>query len=201
MRALLLVDVQNDFMPTGALPVPDGDAVVPAIHRLLAEEAWDLVAATQDWHPPDHASFAAHHPGRTPGEQIDLDGLPQVLWPVHCVAGTPGAELVPALDTRRVEAVFRKGTDRRIDSYSGFFDNGRRKATGLDAWLRGRGVVELHVVGVATDYCVRATAIDAARAGFRVVLRTSACRGVDLAAGDVAQALDAMREAGVELRA
>jgi nicotinamidase/pyrazinamidase len=199
MRALVLVDVQNDFMPDGALPVTDGYAVIPAIHALLAHEPYDLVVATQDWHPADHASFAAQHPGRAPGELIDLDGLTQVLWPVHCVAGTPGAEFVPALDARRVEAIFRKGTDRRIDSYSGFFDNGQRKATGLDGYLRARGVTHLDVCGVATDYCVRFTALDARRAGFEVRLRLQACRGVNLQPGDVDAAVEQLRQAGVEI--
>lgn len=199
MRALIIIDVQNDFMPGGPLGVPEGDEVIGATHHLLASEPFALVVATQDWHPADHESFAAQHPGHSPGQLIDLHGLPQVLWPVHCVAGTPGADFVTALDTRRVEAVFRKGMDRTIDSYSGFFDNGQRKATGLEGYLRARGVTDVDVCGVATDYCVRFTALDARRAGFGVRLRARACRGVELRPGDVARAIEEMRAAGVQI--
>ncbi len=195
MNALILVDLQNDFCPGGALPVPDGDRVVPVVNRLLPR--FDLVVATQDWHPPDHGSFAANHPGRKVGEVIDLGGLAQVLWPVHCVQNTPGAEFHPGLDRRRIERVFRKGTDPAIDSYSGLFDNGRRKATGLDDFLRERQVADVFVCGLATDYCVKATAMDAAALGFRTHLIEDACRGVDLQPGDTAGAIAAMRAAGV----
>ena len=197
MRALILVDVQNDFMPDGALPVPDGYAVIPAIHHLLAAEAHDLVVATQDWHPPRHASFASQHPGQALYAQIDLHGLPQVLWPDHCVAGTPGADFVPGLDTRRVEVIVRKGTDPAIDSYSAFADNGQRKDTGLAGLLRARGVRDVDVCGVATDYCVRYTTLDARRAGFGVRLRRAASRGVS--AEGVERALAELRDAGVEI--
>ncbi len=141
--ALILVDLQNDFCPGGALPVPEGDRVIPVVNRLMPR--FGLVVATQDWHPPDHGSFAANHPGRHVGEVVELGGLPQVLWPMHCVRQTPGAELHPALDRRRLATVFRKGTDPQIDSYSGFFDNGRHKATGLGDYLRegSRGPVRL----------------------------------------------------------
>ena len=197
MKALVLVDIQNDFCPGGALPVPGGDDVVEPANRLAA--AFELVVATQDWHPPDHGSFAARHPGKKIGDVIDLNGLPQVLWPVHCVQRTPGAELHPRLDLGRVARVFRKGTDPGIDSYSGFFDNGRRKATGLGDYLKERGAVEVHVCGLATDYCVKATAIDAVRLGFRTVLIEDASRGVELAPGDVARAIAALRAQGVEV--
>lgn len=173
-RALILVDLQNDFMPGGALPVPDGDAVVPVANRLMT--GFELVVATQDWHPPDHLSFAANHPGRKPGDVIDLGGVRQVLWPAHCVQGTPGAAFHRDLDLRGVHHVVRKGTDREIDSYSGFFDNAHRKATGLEAFLRSRGVVELAIMGLATDYCVRFTAEDARALGFRVALIPEGCR-------------------------
>jgi nicotinamidase/pyrazinamidase len=197
MRCLLLVDLQNDFLPGGALPVPEGDAVLPVINRIQPQ--FELVVATQDWHPPDHLSFAVNHPGRRVGEVIELDGLPQVLWPVHCVQSTWGAELAPGLDTGRIVHVVRKGTDPRIDSYSGFFDNGRRRSTGLDTFLRQQGVDELYVAGLATDYCVRATALDAVRLGFRTFLVTDACRGVNLQPGDVDRALAEMAQAGVRL--
>lgn len=197
MNALILVDIQNDFLPGGALAVPRGDEVIAPANRLQAR--FDLVVATQDWHPADHGSFAAHHPGRQPGEAIELGGLPQVLWPVHCVQGTRGAEFPAELDTSRVAGMFRKGTDPGIDSYSGFFDNGRRQATGLDAYLRERGVSHVYVAGLATDYCVKATAIDARWLGYRVTLVEDACRGVERRPGDVRRAIDEMRAAGVEV--
>lgn len=187
MRALLIIDVQNDFCPGGALAVPDGDAVIPAINAL--QPGYDLVVASQDWHPPDHRSFASQHPGRAVGELTTLDGLPQVLWPDHCVQGTPGAALRADLDQARVAAIFRKGTDRAIDSYSAAFDNGHRKATGLIPYLRGLGVTHVDVVGLATDYCVAFTAQDLADAGFATAVLRDACRGVNLSPGDVDRAL------------
>ena len=194
-NALILVDLQNDFCPGGALPVPEGDRVIAVVNRLVLR--FDLVVATQDWHPAAHSSFAANHPGRNVGDVIELGGLPQVLWPVHCVQGTPGAEFHPALDRTRSAAVFQKGTDPAVDSYSGFFDNGRRKATGLEDFLRGRQVAEVFVCGLATDFCVKATALDAAGLGFRTHLIEDACRGVELKPGDVARAVAEMRAAGV----
>ena len=195
MDALILVDLQNDFMPGGALAVPDGDSVVPVANAV--QRHFDLVAATQDWHPPDHGSFAQNHKGRQPGEFIELGGLRQILWPVHCVQNTPGAALVSGLETDRITRVFKKGTDRQIDSYSGFFDNGRRKATGLGDFLKERGVERVHVMGLATDYCVKFTALDARSLGFETVLIEDGCRGVGLKAGDVEAALAEMRAAGV----
>ncbi|HLP78182.1 MAG TPA: bifunctional nicotinamidase/pyrazinamidase, partial [Candidatus Paceibacterota bacterium] len=155
MKALILVDIQNDFLSGGALAVPDGDAVIPVANRLQA--AFPLVVATQDWHPANHGSFAANHPGRKVFEQIDLNGLPQTLWPVHCVQNTRGAELAAALNRDRIAKVFPKGTDATIDSYSGLFDNGHRKSTGLGEWLKARGATEVFVCGLATDYCVKFT--------------------------------------------
>lgn len=197
MHALILVDIQNDFCAGGALAVPRGDEVVEAANRLIARAS--LVAATQDWHPAAHGSFAASHPGRQPFELGELGGLPQVLWPAHCVAWTGGAQLHPGLDSRRIARLFPKGTDPGIDSYSGFFDNGRRKATGLGDWLRAQGVDAVTVCGLATDYCVRATAIDAAGLGFATTLALDACRGVGLRPDDIPAALDAMRAAGVRI--
>lgn len=197
MKALVIVDVQNDFCPGGALPVPEGDQVVPILNRL--QPCFDLVVATQDWHPINHASFAANHPGRKPGEVIDLHGLSQVLWPVHCVQETPGAEFHPALDRGRIAAVFRKGVDPEIDSYSGFFDNGHRRSTGLADYLQSHGVREVYIGGLATDYCVKFTALDAVALGFPTHLIQDACRGVNLNLGDVVQAIDQMREAGVKI--
>jgi nicotinamidase/pyrazinamidase len=194
-RALILVDIQNDFIPGGALAVPEGDQVVPVANRIQKE--FDLVVATQDWHPRGHGSFAANHPGKKPGEVIELNGLTQILWPVHCVQQTRGAEFAPGLDMSRVAKVFQKGTDPAIDSYSGFFDNGHRKSTGLGDWLRGRGVGDVYVCGLATDYCVKFTVLDARQLGFNVWLIEDACRGVNLKPGDSADAIAEMRKAGV----
>lgn len=195
MNALLLVDIQNDFLPGGALAVPRGDEVVAVANRLMPH--YEVVVATQDWHPADHLSFASQHRGRPVGEVIELDGLPQVLWPDHCVAGTRGAEFAPQLNRERITHVIRKGTDRLVDSYSGFFDNARRKATGLEPWLRERQVDEVHVMGLATDYCVKFTALDAVDLGFRTVLLLEGVRGVELSPGDCECAIEELRAAGV----
>ncbi len=197
MNALLVIDVQNDFCPGGALAVPEGDAVVPVINRLMPR--FDLVVATQDWHPSDHGSFAANHPGRGPGEVIELDGLEQILWPVHCVQDTPGAEFHPELSLQAVERVFRKGTDPRIDSYSGLFDNGHRKATGLGDFLKQRGATHVFLGGLAADYCVKFTALDAVELGLAATLIEDATRGVNLKPGDVDRAIDELRSAGVKV--
>ena len=197
MRTLILVDIQNDFLPGGALAVPRGDEVVPVANRL--QPRFDLVVATQDWHPERHGSFASTRPGRKPGDVAELAGLPQVLWPDHCVQGTAGAAFAPGLEMNRVEAIVRKGTDPAIDSYSGFFDNGHRKSTGLGDYLKGRGATDVYVLGLATDYCVKFTALDALRLGFHVFLVEDGSRGVELRAGDVARAVEEMRKAGVEV--
>lgn len=197
MKALVLVDIQNDFLPGGPLAVPRGDEVIAVANRL--QRAFDLVVATQDWHPAAHGSFAANHPGRKPFEVGELGGLPQVLWPTHCVQATSGAAFSHDLDTSRIARVFPKGTDPEIDSYSGFFDNGHRKATGLDDYLRTQGVTEVYIAGLATDYCVKATALDARRLGFTTHLVVDACRGVDLTPGDVDRAVAEMRAAGVRI--
>ncbi len=194
MRALVLVDLQYDFCPGGALAVPRGDETVAVARRLMRH--FKTIVATQDWHPPDHASFAANHPGKKPGEVIDLDGLSQVLWPVHCVQGTPGAELHAELERGRITGVFRKGEDPRLDSYSGFFDNGHRKATGLGDWLQERGVRQLYVLGLATDYCVKFTVLDALELGFDVWVIEDGCRAVELKPGDGERALSQMRGYG-----
>lgn len=198
MRALIIVDLQNDFVKGGALAVPEGETLAPLINKL--QQNYDLVVATQDWHPADHGSLVTNHPGHQVGEVIDLNGLQQILWPAHCVQGTSGADFVPGLDRDRWAAVFRKGTDPGIDSYSGFFDNGRRKATGLGDYLKERGVTEVHVLGLATDYCVKFTALDAASLGFKTALIGAASRGVNLQPGDVDRAVEEMRAAGVEIR-
>ena len=197
MEALILVDLQNDFLADGALAVPDGDAVIPVANRL--QRCFDLVLATQDWHPRDHGSFAANHPGKQPGDVIELHGLEQILWPVHCVQGGPGAELAKDLDRSRIARVFRKGTDPRIDSYSTFFDNAHRRSTGLGEYLKERGVDAVVLLGLATDYCVRYSALDARGLGLRTRVVVDGCRGVELRPGDVERAWREMRNAGAEL--
>jgi len=197
MNCLVLTDIQNDFLPGGALAVRDGDAVIAPANRLQA--GFPLVVATQDWHPANHGSFAANHPGRKLFEQIQLNGLPQTLWPVHCVQGTPGAQLAPALAQARIVKVFHKGTDPGIDSYSAFFDNGHRQATGLGDWLKARGVTDVYLCGLTTDYCVKFTALDAVALGFQTHVVEDACRGVELSPGDVAGAIHEMKRAGVRV--
>jgi len=197
MKALILVDIQNDFLPGGALAVPRGDEIISIANQL--QFIFDIVVATQDWHPADHGSFAANHPGRKLYEQIDLDGLPQTLWPIHCVQNTRGAELAPTILRERIEKVFQKGTDPGIDSYSGFFDNGHRKSTGLGEWLKERGVAEVFGCGLATDYCVKFTALDAVQFGFKTALIEDASRGVNLGPTDVTEAIAEMKRAGVQV--
>ncbi len=196
MRALILVDLQNDFAPGGALSVEGGDVIIPLINELI--EKFDLVTATRDWHPEDHGSFAVHH-DKKPGELITLGGQPQILWPVHCVQGSRGAEFIPGLNTDGIERVFFKGDNRDIDSYSGFFDNDHRRETGLGAYLVGKGVTEVYLAGLATDYCVKFTAMDAVALGFETHVISDAVRGVNLNAGDSDRALDELRKLGVKI--
>jgi nicotinamidase/pyrazinamidase len=198
MKALLLIDLQNDFMPGGALAVAKADEVIAIANRLMS--AYELVVATQDWHPADHQSFASQHPGRHVGERIELDGLEQILWPDHCVQGARGAEFAPGLNTAGINRAFYKGTDPRVDSYSAFFDNAHRRSTGLEHYLREHDVDEVHVKGVATDYCVKFSVLDALRLGFKTVVLTKGIRGVELQPGDSQRALDEMRAAGAEIR-
>jgi len=194
VRALVLVDVQNDFMPFGALPVADGDAVVSVANTLSAH--FNFVVATQDWHPPDHGSFASNHAGRVPGDVVELAGQPQVLWPDHCVQNSPGASFHSALDVARIDLVVRKGVDRQIDSYSGFFDNGHLRDTGLRAALAAKSVDEIWIVGLATDYCVKYTALDGLEAGLRVFVVRDGVRAVNLSPSDGDRAIEEMRTAG-----
>ncbi len=194
--ALLVIDVQRDFCPGGALAVTDGDAVVAPINRLLATVPHAV--ATQDWHPADHASFAASHPGSAPFDRITMPYGAQTLWPVHCVQGSAGAAFHPALELDRCELILRKGFRRAIDSYSAFFENDRATTTGLAGWLRERGLTRVLLAGLATDFCVGWTAIDAARLGFDAVVVESACRAIDLA-GSLEAARRGMAAAGVTL--
>ena len=177
MKALIIVDIQNDFTAGGKLAVPGGEDIVALVNAL--QERFELVVATQDWHPSDHKSFASNHEGKTPFDKIMLGGLPQVLWPDHCVQGTPGAEFHPALHLNRIESIFRKGMDPMIDSYSGFFDNGRKKSTGLAGYLKERMVEKIYVCGLAADYCVYYTAKDAIQSGFTTHLIEDATRPID----------------------
>ena len=197
MKALILVDLQVDFCPMGALEVKDGDQVIAVANRLM--EAFDFVVATKDWHPGNHGSFAANHPWRYPGQVIDLHGLPQVLWPMHCVQNSFGAEFYPTLESDRINEVIYKGTDPEIDSYSGFFDNGHRKATGLKDLLLDHKIDEVFIMGLATDYCVKFTALDAVEIGFKTWLIQDGCKGVELNPGDTEKALKEMEAAGVLL--
>jgi len=197
MKALILVDIQNDFLPGGALAVPDGDKVITVINQL--QPLFPIVIATQDWHPANHRSFAANHPGRKVFEQIELNGLPQTLWPVHCVQQTHGVELAAALNRKGIARVFPKGTDKNIDSYSGMFDNGRHMSTGLSEWLKAQGVTDVFVCGLATDYCVKFTALDAVAIGCKTHFIEDASRGVNLRPDDVTNAITEMKRAGISV--
>lgn len=193
---LLLIDVQPTFMPGGALPVPDGEAVVPEINALLGQPGARAVA-TQDWHPPGHSSFASAHAGRQPYDVVQMPYGPQILWPDHAVQGTTEAALHPALDTRRVELILRKGMRPAIDSYSAFFENDRVTGTGLDAWLRAQGIQRLVLAGLALDFCVAWSAEDAVRLGYAVVIVASACRGIDLQSRSMGAVRDRLTAVGV----
>ncbi len=193
---LIVIDVQNDFCPGGALAVAGGDEIVPRINDLLAE--FCTVVLTQDWHPADHSSFASQHPGAAPYSMIQMPYGPQVLWPDHCVQGTEGAAFHPDLRTEPAQLIIRKGFRSAIDSYSAFFENDLATPTGLEGYLRTRGVTDLVLVGLATDFCVQYSALDAARLGFSVTVLEGACRAIDLD-GSLSAARDAMRAAGVKL--
>ncbi|MCE8513203.1 bifunctional nicotinamidase/pyrazinamidase [Ruegeria pomeroyi] len=195
MHGLIVIDVQNDFCPGGALAVPEGDVVVAPINAMMAD--FDAVILTQDWHPAGHSSFASSHTGKAPFEMIDMAYGPQVMWPDHCVQGSPGAAFHPALRTD-ADLILRKGFRAAIDSYSGFFENDRSTPTGLEGYLRSRGITRLTLVGLATDFCVQYSALDAARLGFAVEVRMQACRAIDLD-GSLAAAVSAMKAAGVTL--
>jgi nicotinamidase/pyrazinamidase len=196
-EVLLVIDVQNDFCPGGALAVPQGDEIIPAVNRLAA--AYAHVILTQDWHPRGHASFASSHPGKSPFETIEVSYGEQVLWPDHCVQGTRGAAFHPGLDIPHAELVLRKGFRSAIDSYSAFRENDHRTVTGLAGYLKERGFERVTLCGLATDFCVGFSAIDGRQAGFEVSVATSACRGIDID-GSLARAMRSMSEAGVSLR-
>lgn len=197
MRALLLVDVQNDFLPGGALGVKGGDQILPVIHGLL-NKPFDLIVASKDWHPRNHGSFAANH-GRKEGEVINLNGLEQILWPIHCVQGTYGAEFGPGWDKEKVQKVFYKGTDKDVDSYSAFYDNGHRKSTGLNEYLKEKKIKDIYIAGLTTDYCVKYSVLDASKLQFNCYVIIDACRAVNLKQGDEKQAITEMEEAGARI--
>jgi nicotinamidase/pyrazinamidase len=197
--ALLLVDLQNDFCPGGNLAVPGGDEVIHYANQL--QQRFDMVIATQDWHPANHMSFASNHPGKKVGDIIEVDDISQILWPDHCVQASRGAEFHPKLEIAGITKVFHKGTDTRVDSYSAFFDNEHLRSTGLADYLQAEGIKTLFIMGLATDYCVKYSVLDAIKCGFDVHVILDACRGVELQQGDVARAVDEMLAAGAHMLA
>lgn len=196
-NALIMVDLQNDFCPGGSLAVPNGDEVIAMANQLQCQ--FDLVIATQDWHPSDHVSFASNNPGHQVGEVVMIDNFPQVMWPDHCVQGTKGAELHPALQRDKISQIFHKGVDKTIDSYSTFFDNEHLRSTGLEAYLREQKITDVYVMGLATDYCVKYSVLDALHLQFNVFVIVDACRGIDLNQGDIARAIEEMRLGGAHV--
>lgn len=195
-KALIVIDVQNDFCPGGALAVPEGDRIIPGINALMAEA--DAVILTQDWHPAGHSSFASSHPGKAPYDMIEMPYGPQVLWPDHCIQGSEGADFHALLDQTSADLILRKGYTPEIDSYSAFFENDKTTPTGLYGYLRTREIMRLTMVGLALDFCVNYSAVDAARLGFQVDVRRDLCRAIDLN-GSLDAAIEAMTGAGVAL--
>ncbi|SRR5579883_1213909 len=196
-KALIMVDLQNDFCQGGRLAVPGADEIMPLANRL--QPLFDLVIATQDWHPKDHMSFASNHPRYAVGDVIVVNNIPQVLWPDHCVQNTKGAEFHPLLGLRHIDKIIHKGIDRHIDSYSAFYDNAHLRSTGLGEYLRSQGVEEVYLLGLATDYCVKYSSLDAIYLGFKVYVIHDACRGVELKPGDIAAAIKEIKESGAIL--
>lgn len=197
MKALIIVDMQNDFMPNGALGVPKGDEIVPLINSLIPK--FPLVVATKDWHPPNHVSFAINHPGKVIGDVIKVRDQDQILWPTHCVRNTFGAELISSLDKTKIISTFFKGTDTNIDSYSAFFDNAHLKTTGLSDFLKSREVDKVYFAGLTTEYCVLYSTIDAIELGFSVYVIADACRPINLDPHDEERALKTMKDKGAKI--
>lgn len=193
MKALLMIDIQNDFCPGGALAVPDGDKIIPVVNKLI--HSFDSVIQTQDWHTPGHSSFASSHDGKDPFDVIQMDYGDQVLWPDHCVRGSKGAEFHPDLNTEKTEVIIRKGFRKQIDSYSTFYENDQSTHTGLTGYLKERGITDLYTVGLATDFCVKWSVLDGIKEGFNMILIEDAVRGIDLD-GSLKVALDEMKESG-----
>jgi nicotinamidase/pyrazinamidase len=196
VKTLIITDVQHDFLPGGALGIPGANAIIPIINRILPK--FDHVFATQDWHPPHHVSFASVH-NKKVGDVIQVGGVDQILWPDHCVQNTHGAELAVGLHRDQIEAFFHKGTDPKIDSYSTFFDNARKRSTGLADHLAKRHIKDLYFVGLATDYCVLYSVLDSLELGFNTWVIKDACRAINLHSGDEAQAIEAMRSKGAKI--
>lgn len=195
--ALIIVDVQNDFLPGGSLAVKEGDQIIPVINKL--QEKFDRVIVTQDFHPVDHKSFASNHPEKAVGELIELDGLEQMLWPDHCIQGSEGTEFHKDLSKEKWTKVFQKGMNPEVDSYSGFFDNAKRGDTGLNEYLKDQGIDTLYITGLAQDFCVKFTALDAVSLGFKTFLISDATRAVNVSTQDGENALEQMKEAGVKI--
>lgn len=196
MKALLILDMQNDFLPGGALPIPEGDEIIDLINEL--QKKFTLIVASKDWHPLHHVSFAVEH-GKEPGEEILLEKGRQILWPVHCVQEQEGAAFAPSLEVENISKTFFKGVDPTIDSYSAFYDNAHERSTGLAEFLKEREISDLYIVGLATDYCVKYSVLDGLRAGFRVNVIIDGCRGIEREPGDVAAAIEEMRRGGASI--
>ena len=197
-KAFLVVDIQNDFLPGGALGVEEGSQVVHLINKLM-KQPFELIVASKDWHPANHGSFAEMHAGKKVGEHISLRGLDQILWPVHCVQGSKGAEFSEALDQDHFDKVFQKGTDEEIDSYSAFFDNGHLKETGMGDYLKQQQVTDLYIAGLTTDFCVKYSVLDALKLGFNAHVIRDACKPVNLSPGDEEKAVEEMKNAGASV--
>lgn len=196
-KALIVVDIQNDFMPGGALPASLGYEVIPIANAV--QKYFELIVATQDWHPANHGSFASQHHGHKIGDVIDLAGIQQVLWPDHCVEYTEGADFVNGLNTERFAQIFHKGIDQDIDSYSAFFDNGHRRKTGLEDFLKHQGVTDIYLIGMVTDYCIKYSATDAYNLGFKTFVIEDGCRAINLQPNDAANALAELKKMGVKI--
>ncbi len=197
MRTLLLVDLQNDFLPGGALPVQGGEAVIAVANKL--QPFFDLVLAAQDWHPSNHTCFAANQPGKSPGDVVEMHGLPQTLWPIHCVESTKGAQFSPFLNRDKIAKVFHKGTDAGVDSYSAFFDNAHLRDTGLGKYFKRNQISEIYLMGLATEYCIQWSALDAISLGLSCCVITDGCRPINVNPEDEAKAYQKMTDAGVHL--
>lgn len=196
-KALILVDLQNDFCPGGALAVPEGDQVVSVANQI--QDHFDLIIATKDWHPADHMSFAANHADKKIGDIVHINDLEQILWPEHCVQESQGANFHPDLHTQKIKKVFNKGIDKTIDSYSAFFDNAHQRTTGLGDYLRQEGVEVIYIMGLATDYCVKYSVLDAIELGFNTYVIADGCRGINVQPGDVGASFEEMEKAGAKI--
>jgi nicotinamidase/pyrazinamidase len=196
-NALLVTDIQNDFCPGGALPVQEGDKIIPTINKLM--DKFYKIIGTQDWHPENHMSFAKNHPGKNEYDIIDIDGESQVLWPMHCVWGTKGADFHPEIITKKFDIIIRKGNNPKIDSYSAFRENDKKTITGLEGYLKNLGIEQVFLCGLALDYCVFYSAIDSKEIGFETYVILDATRGIDSPTGSIEKALDSMQDTGIKI--